>query len=65
MDYQDLPEFMTRLRGMEALAARALEILILTATRTSEVLNAKWEEIDLNNAKWAIPAERMKMKVSH
>lgn len=65
MAYQELPEFMPRLRSMEALAARALELLILTATRTSEVLNAKWSEFDIESAKWVIPAERMKMKLSH
>jgi integrase len=41
-------------------AARALEFLILTATRTSEVVGARWEEIDLAAQIWTIPAARMK-----
>ena len=38
----------------------AFEFLILTATRTSEVLLAKWSEIDIDERSWTIPAERMK-----
>jgi len=37
----------------------------LTATRTNEVLLAKWEEVDLENAIWTIPAERMKARREH
>ncbi len=65
MSYQQVPAFIEDLRGMEALAARALELLILTATRTSEVLKAQWSEFDLDNALWSIPAERMKAKRDH
>lgn len=43
----------------------ALEFLILTATRTSEVLYARWDEIDLEAATWTIPAGRMKAQVEH
>jgi len=43
----------------------AFEFLILTAARTSEVLFAKWSEIDLDNKTWIVPAERMKAKVEH
>jgi len=65
MRYADLPEFMLRLRATEALAARALELLILTASRTGEVLKAQWSEIDLEARVWCIPAERMKAKNEH
>ena len=37
-----------------------MELIILTATRTSEVLNAKWAEFDLDAGLWTIPKERMK-----
>lgn len=40
------------------LGARALELLILTATRTSETIAAPWDEIDLKKAVWTIPAAR-------
>jgi Arm DNA-binding domain len=60
LPYADLPTFMAELRAREGLAARALEFVILTAARTSEVLGATWAEIDLEARLWTIPAERMK-----
>jgi integrase len=51
---------MTALRAQEGVAARALELLILTAGRTGEVLGARWNEFDLSKAIWTIPAQRMK-----
>ncbi len=65
LPYADIPDFMIDLREREALAAIALRLLILTASRTSEVLKAKWDEFDLENNIWSIPAERMKMKEPH
>ena len=53
---------MTALRAQEGVAARALEFAILTAARTGEVIGAKWNEIDLRDKVWAIPAERMKTR---
>ncbi len=43
----------------------ALEFVILTATRTSEVLGTKWGEVDLDKAIWTIPADRMKAAKEH
>jgi integrase len=63
--YTDMPPFMTDLRARHALAALALELTVLTATRTSEVLNAKWAEFDLDVGLWTIPAERMKARREH
>lgn len=60
LPYDELPEFMEKLRKQGGHGARALELLILTATRTGETLGATWPEIDLNNALWIIPADRMK-----
>jgi integrase len=56
--YLDMPTFMSDLRARPATAALALELAILTATRTSEVLNARWSEFDLDAGLWTIPAER-------
>jgi integrase len=47
---------MAKLREREAMAALALEFVILTATRTSEVLGATWAEVDLDKAIWTVPA---------
>jgi integrase len=65
MDYREVRSFVVRLRNTEAMAARALEFAILTAGRTSEVLNATWQEIDLNQKIWTIPKERMKVGEEH
>jgi len=65
MPYEAIPAFTAGLREREAMAALALEFVILTATRTSEVLGAKWEEVDLNKAVWTIPAARMKAGKEH
>jgi integrase len=63
--YDDLPAFMAALRSRQSLAAQALELCILTATRTSEVLAAEWAEFDLEKAVWTIPAQRMKAGHAH
>jgi integrase len=65
MPYADVPAFVGRLRELEAMAARALEFLILTAARSGEVLNAQWDEIDLDARLWTIPAHRMKASREH
>ena len=44
---------------------KAIEFTILTAARSGEVRLATWGEIDLEKAKWTIPAERMKAGVEH
>jgi integrase len=60
--YGDVPEFVKRLREVQAgnTAALALEFLILTATRTSETLGALWDEVDFETATWNIEGKRMK-----
>jgi hypothetical protein len=63
--YADLPAFMSDLRARSAVAALAVELAVLTATRTSEVLNAQWTEFDLDAGLWTIPAERMKARREH
>ena len=57
--------FMQELRTQPGVGARALEFLILTATRSGEVRGATWAEIDLTEAVWTIPAERMKAGAEH
>jgi integrase len=61
----ETPAFMAALRERGGLAARALELTILTAARTNEVLGARLAEIDLDKAVWIIPAERMKGQREH
>jgi integrase len=65
LPYADLPRFIERLHEMEGMAACALEFLILTASRTGEVLGARWDEFDLKSAIWTVPATRMKAGREH
>jgi integrase len=65
MPYAELPAFMAQLRARGALSARALEFTILTAARTGETLGATWDEIDIDNQQWTVPAERMKARKEH
>lgn len=65
MPYAQVPVFVERLRGLEAMSARALELLILTAARSGEVLEATWDEFDLDDGLWTVPAVRMKAGKEH
>jgi len=65
LPYDDVPAFMAALRARQSLAAMALELAILTACRSGEVLGARWEEIDLKKGVWIIPKERMKAGLAH
>ena len=42
-----------------------LQLLALSFVRPGELRGAKWSEIDLDNAVWTIPSERMKMRRPH
>ncbi|MBI2240943.1 MAG: integrase arm-type DNA-binding domain-containing protein [Magnetospirillum gryphiswaldense] len=65
LPYEEIGAFMSELRQREEGAARALEFTILTASRTSEALNARWDEFDLNAKVWRIPGKRMKAGKDH
>ncbi|MSO66057.1 MAG: site-specific integrase [Alphaproteobacteria bacterium] len=65
LPYVQIGAFMEELRAQEGVAARAMELLILTATRTSETIQAKWDEFNLAAGVWNIPGERTKTKRDH
>jgi integrase len=65
LGYDELSDFIAVLRDQEGIAARALEFLILTATRTGEVIGTRWDEIDLEEKVWVVPAARMKANREH
>jgi integrase len=65
LPYADVPDFICALRRRSAAAGRALEFLILTASRSGEVRGARWREINLDEGIWIIPAVRMKAKREH
>src|ERR1700730_1850634 len=60
LPYNELGDFIAALRSQEGIAARALEFLILTAARTGEVINAPWDEVDLDGKLWVVSATLMK-----
>jgi integrase len=43
----------------------ALQLLALTFVRPGELRSAQWSEVDLDEALWAIPAKKMKMRRPH
>jgi len=65
MPYAEVPAFVARLAGQDSISALALRFLIMTAARTSEVIGARWNEFDLENRLWTIPASRMKPGREH
>lgn len=65
MPWQELPAFMVALRPRDGISPRALEFLILTAARTGEVIGATWDEIDMKEKVWVVPADRMKAARPH
>lgn len=66
MPYPEVPTFVQALMGADDTPGRlALIFTILTAARSGEVRNARWEQIDLDTATWTRPADIMKMKEAH
>lgn len=63
----EIPVFVERLDADTGSAATKLCILLmlLTFVRKNEIVQARWDEFDLDNAVWTIPAERMKMRDPH
>lgn len=65
MPYVALPGFLTALRRKPSYGRLALELLILTGTRSQEVRLATWSEFDLEGRLWTIPADHMKRAKAH
>lgn len=65
LPFSKLPDFLVALQAQDGISARALELLILTAARTNEIINGTWSEIDFKNKIWTIPAARMKSHREH
>lgn len=61
----EAPAFWRKLQQVEGMGAKALQLIILTATRSGEARGARWEEFDLDAAVWRIPADRMKTGLAH
>lgn len=68
VDINELPELLKSIAAYDVSGNRiycyALQLIALTFVRKSEMTHAKWEEFDLDNALWKIPAERMKKRIA-
>ena len=64
---RDLPELLAKMEDYngDAITRFAMKLMAYTFVRTSEEIEAPWTEFDLDEARWTIPAERMKMKTPH
>ncbi len=67
LDQKELPELLRKIDQYDGqpLTKLALQMIALTFVRTSELIGAKWEEIEIDKRLWRIPSERMKMKTPH
>jgi integrase len=65
MPYEDVAGFVTKLRKRDATAALAIELCILTAARSGEILGMRWNEFDLDKQIWTVPANRMRTGREH
>ncbi len=67
IDGKDLPDLLRRINAYSGtpITRLAMQLLARTFVRTSELIQARWDEFDLNAAEWRIPAERMKMRKIH
>jgi len=65
LPWNQIAEFMRFARAHEGTSSLTLQFTILTAGRTGEAIGARWAEIDLDNAVWTVPAERMKAQREH
>jgi len=67
VDVKDLPELLVAIDEYngDAITVLAMKLMAYTFVRTSELIEAPWEEVDLEGARWTIPKERMKMETPH
>jgi integrase len=63
----EFPEFLSKLRRYNCnyQTMLAMKFMMLTFVRTSELIGARWDEIDFQKKIWNIPKERMKRKRPH
>ena len=65
LSYQETSNFYKELCQLELISSYALRLLILTATRTKEIIEAEFDEFNLKSRIWTIPAEKMKVRKEH
>jgi integrase len=63
LPWKEAPTFIQSLRESDAMSARCLEIVVLTALRLGEARLAQWKEFDFETALWTVPETRMKRRI--
>lgn len=63
----ELPTLMHRIKtsNLDVISRAVIEWQLHTMVRPGEAVKARWQDIDLNNRIWEIPAEFMKMRRPH
>jgi len=67
IDAKELPALLRAIEVYQGthITRLAMKLMALTFVRTSELIGAKWEEFDVEAARWDVPAGRMKMRDPH
>jgi integrase len=67
IDAKELPTLLRRIEVYQGkqVTRLAMKLMVMTFVRTTELIEAKWTEFDLENARWDVPAGRMKMRTPH
>lgn len=67
IDAKELPALLSKIEVYQGvqITRLAMKLMAFTFVRTGELIEAKWAEFDLDNGRWDIPAERMKMRSPH
>ena len=67
LDAKEMPELLRKIEAYQGtpFTRLAMKLMALTFVRTTELVQAKWSEFDLEAEEWRIPAERMKMRTPH
>jgi integrase len=66
LPYPEIPAIFRLLnQRLPSATSLALQYLVLCAGRTSEILGAQWDEIDMSARTWTVPAARMKVRKPH
>jgi len=65
LPYEETPKFYKSLIKLNTITSYALRFTILTAARTSEVIGARFDEVNFEKSFWCIPQERMKTGLEH
>ncbi len=67
VEIEEVPTLLRKIDeyGGNPITKMALQLMALTFVRTSELIGARWEEIELDKRLWRIPAERIKKNTPH